>query len=130
MKDLKLAITINKPAKEIFDFTLNPKNTLKWVDFIAVEETNEWPPKLGTVYRNRGADDADWSELALTEFEQDRLFTMSKTDGSYHVRYTFTPISPDKTELEYYEWTDRSELSVPFTMEPLQKLKKLLEQSS
>ncbi len=127
MKDLKLTITIDKSAKDIFDFTLNPKNTPKWIDFIAIEETNEWPAKLGTIYRNRGEDETEWSELKVTEYEPHTRFTMSKTDGSYHVRYILTPITPNSTELEYYEWTDKADLSVPFTLEPLQKLKHLME---
>jgi len=53
MKDLKLTIQIDKPAKDIFEFILNPQNTPKWIDFITVDETSEWPPKLGTPYRNR-----------------------------------------------------------------------------
>jgi uncharacterized protein YndB with AHSA1/START domain len=127
MKDLKLTIQIDKPAKDIFEFTLNPKNTPKWIDFITVEETNEWPPKLGTMYRNRGEDGDEWSELELTEYDPYKRFTLSEKDGSYNVRYTFTPLKATKTELEYYEWTDRDELSVPFTMEPLEKLKRILE---
>ena len=127
MKDLKLSITIDQPAKDIFAFALNPKNTPKWIDFISEEETNEWPPRLGTIYRNRGDNEAVWSEFAVTEYEQDRLFTLSKTDGSYHVRYTLSPITPTATELTYYEWTDSGELEIPFTMEPLQKLKAIIE---
>ncbi len=127
MKDLKLTIKINKSAKDIFDFCLNPNNTPKWVEFIAVEETNEWPPKLGTIYRNRGENDAEWSELRLTEYEPGIRFTLGKTDGSYNVRYTLLPLTPETTELEYYEWTDKGELSVPFTMGPLEKLKRVLE---
>jgi uncharacterized protein YndB with AHSA1/START domain len=130
MKDLKLAIEIDKPAKDIFEFTLNPKNTPKWVDFITVEETNEWPAKLGTTYRNKGDDSTDWSELELTEYELNKSFTLSKRDGSYNVRYIFTPLAADKTELVYHEWTDLEELSVPFTMEPLEKLKQILEASN
>jgi uncharacterized membrane protein len=129
MKELRLKIEIDKPAKDIFEFTLNPKNTPKWIDFIAVEETNEWPSKLGTIYRNMSDNDTEWSELELTEYNPYKRFTLSKKDGSYNVRYTFAPIAGDKTELEYYEWTDREDLSVPFTMEPLEKLKSIIEQA-
>jgi len=78
---------------------LNPANTPKWVDFIAQEQTNEWPPKLGTIYRNHSGD-GEWSELEVTSFSQDREFTLSRKDGSYHVSYTFKPIGqPDRAYL-------------------------------
>lgn len=128
MKDLKLTVTINKPAKVIFEFTLNPKNTPKWIDFIIEEETNEWPAKLGTIYRNRGDASGKWSEFEITEYEPFKSFTLSKKDGSYHVRYLFTPITPDRTELDYFEWTGKGDLDVPFTIEPLQKLQRILEE--
>jgi hypothetical protein len=130
MKDLKLSIDIDKPAKEIFEFTLNPKNTPKWIDFIMIEETNEWPPKLGTVYRNRGELSTAWSELEVTEYMQDKVFTMSRKDGSFRVRYVLTALTPGSTRLDYYEWTDKGELSQPFTMEPLMKLKRIMEEGS
>lgn len=127
MKELRLTITINTSAKELFNFTLNPQNTPRWIDFIAEEAANDWPPQLGTIYRNRGKDDPTWSELKITEHEPDKSFTLSKTDDSYHVRYVFTPLGPHTTELEYYEWTEQGELAVPFTMEPLEKLKRVVE---
>jgi hypothetical protein len=127
MKNLKLTIEINKPARDIFAFTLNPKNTPKWIDFIAVEETNEWPVKLGTIYRNRADTNTEWSDLKVTEFEQDKRFALSKKDGSFHVRYVLTPVATDTTRLDYYEWTDNGELGEPFTIEPLQKLKRIIE---
>lgn len=56
MKPLKLTAIINRSAREVFAFTIDPKNTPSWVDFIEHEETSEWPVRLGTVYRNHGAD--------------------------------------------------------------------------
>jgi uncharacterized protein YndB with AHSA1/START domain len=127
MNVLKLSIEINKPAQEVFEFALNPKNTPKWIDFIAEEETNEWPVHLGTIYRNRGDSKAKWSEYELTEYQPTKSFTMRKKDGSYHVRYLFTPINNDTTRLDYFEWTDEGEIEEPFTMGPLQKLKSVVE---
>ncbi|MEI7563640.1 MAG: hypothetical protein WCJ39_08670 [bacterium] len=52
MKENKLTIIINKPINEVFEFSTNPKNTHLWVDSIKEEITNEYPPKMGTIYKN------------------------------------------------------------------------------
>ncbi len=126
MKDKKLSIVINKPVSEVFEFTTNPANTSKWIDGIAVEETNETPPKLGTIYRNKG-EGGSWNEYEMTEFEKDKTFTLTRLNGDYHVRYTFNPVD-EGCDFEYYEWVDEGELDDTFSQEVLEKLKSTMEQ--
>lgn len=128
MKSNKLTIQINRSAQDIFEYTLNPSNTPKWVDSILEEKTNESPPKLGTIYKNRG-EDGVWRELELTKFEPGKMFVLTSHDSGYNVRYTLTPAGDNTAELEYYEWMNKGELEELFTPEPLKKLKTILEQS-
>lgn len=128
MKENKLSIVINKPVSEVFEFTVDPSNTPKWIDGISVEETNEIPPKLGTIYRNKGQN-GNWNEYEMVEFEKDKTFTMSRLNGDYHVRYTFTPSENGGCEFEYYEWVNSGELDDTFSQEVLEKLKNIVEQS-
>ncbi|HZE87364.1 MAG TPA: SRPBCC family protein [Methylomirabilota bacterium] len=114
MKDKKLTIQINKPLSEVFAFVIDPKNTPKWIDFITVEETNEWPVKMGSIYRNKRNSD-EWSEYKVTQFKEDEMFVFTKSDNNYHVKYIFTPLDGKKTELEYYEWVDDGEIGEEFT---------------
>lgn len=111
----------------MFDFTLDPVNTPKWVSSIVQEMRNENPTKLGTVYKNQNKE-GKWSEYEVTEFEPNKVFVMSQKSGSYHVKYTFTVVSENQTELEYYEYVDNGEIDEPFTQDVLQKLKNVMEQ--
>jgi uncharacterized protein YndB with AHSA1/START domain len=126
MKSKRLFIQINKPAHEVFEFVTNPTNTPKWIDSIVVEQTNESPPRLGTIYKNQNRA-GEWSEYEMIAFEPNKMFIMRNRGSGYHVKYTLVPVSNDTTKLEYYEWTDDGELTDIFTMEILEKLKAILE---
>lgn len=122
MKQNKLTIRINKPVHEIFTWLLNPKNTPLWVSSVVKEERNEELTKIGTTYRNLGKNEK-WNEYKITEFEEDKLFTFSLSDGNYNCRYTFRPLGDNITELTYFERVEEGEIEEPFTMEILSKLK-------
>ncbi|HVX58372.1 MAG TPA: SRPBCC family protein [Candidatus Saccharimonadales bacterium] len=126
MKSKKLSIQINRPVAEVFEFVTDPANTPKWIDFITQERTNEWPPKLGTVYQNQDTS-GQWRELVMTKFEQGKMFVMSSKESGYHVKYTLNPIDDNSTEMIYEEYVEQGELEDPFTIEILQKLKAVIE---
>ncbi|MGA2667269.1 MAG: SRPBCC family protein [Patescibacteria group bacterium] len=123
LKENKLTVRIKKLPKDVFEFTINPKNTPKWLEMIKSEETNEWPIKVGTKYRNKRKD-GEWTEYIVTVLESNKLFEIKSADGNYHTRYTYKRFE-DGTELEYYEWVDKGEIDSPFMIDILDKLKKL-----
>ena len=105
MKDLKLKIIINRSVSEVFEFTTNPKNTPLWVPQITNEETNEWPIKIGSIYRNT-VNNINWSEYKVSEFIKNKMFVFDRVGSSYHVKYVFKELPDNRTDLEYYEWVD------------------------
>lgn len=127
IKDNTLTIHIEKPAEEIFAFTINPKNTPLWVETIVTEETNEWPVKIGSIYRNKNKN-GEWAEYEVIKYQHNKMFVFRKNDKNYHVWYSFKPVEKNTTKLIYYEWVDSGELTQPFAYEALEKLKRLLEQ--
>jgi uncharacterized protein YndB with AHSA1/START domain len=125
MKQNKLTVRINKPVAEVFGFTLNPDNTPLWIDSIVKEEADS-RPGLNARYRNFNQK-GEANEYLITAFELNKSFVMTMIGNDYKVRYTFTPLFGNETEVEYFEWSDAGELSDPFMMTPLEKLKIILE---
>jgi hypothetical protein len=126
MKDIRVTIQINRPIADVFAFTINPKNTPLYVDSVVAEETNEWPVKLGTIYRNK-TKDSEWSEYTVIEFKENELFALSKKDNGLLVRYTFKQIDGNTTELKYYVQKSKGEIDEPFIKSIVDKLKIVLE---
>jgi len=126
MKEITLKIKVNKPVSEVFEFTLDPKNTPRWIDSIELEEVSNWPAGVGTEYRNKGKD-GHWSTYTLVEIKPGKTFVLSKDDNNYKVQYKFIPIDESSCEFEYHEWVEHGELDDPFEQENLKQLKEVLE---
>ena len=128
MKKNKITIIINKPIKDVFEFTINPKNTPTWILSIKEEIAEEYPPKLGTIYKNRSKT-SNWNFYKVIGFEKNKKFTLSDLNGNYFVRYTYKELDNNKTKMEYFEWIQKGELENPFTKDILEKLKVVLEKN-
>jgi uncharacterized protein YndB with AHSA1/START domain len=121
VKDVTQSITIDHPAQEVFDFTIDPANTPKWVDGVVKEVTSEVPTQLGTIYKNQGRD-GSWATFEITAFEPGSMFEMTKTGDSTHVRYTFKSSGNTQCKLVYYVWVDKGEVSERFSEDNIQKV--------
>ena len=125
MKENKLSIRINKPVSEVFDGTIDPVSTPKWISSI-VEEKVDFPIKLGSTYQNTN-DGKSWNMYTVSQFEQNKVFELTDNNSLYRVKYSYTPISDTETELEYFEWMQEGELEYPLAIESLEKLKHVIE---
>lgn len=126
MKTNTLTIQLKQSPQEVFEFALDPRNTSQWVNSIVEEQTNEWPIKNGSVYRNKNREGV-WNEYVVSDFIQNKQFVFNLQNNHYHCRYVLTP-KENGTELEYHEWVDDGDLDAPFTLEDLRNLKSALDQ--
>ncbi len=127
MKENKLTIIINRPVEAVFEFTTNPINTHVWIESIQEEIVEKYPPEIDTIYKNT-SNGVDWDVYKVVEFLPNKIFTLSDSESNYHVRYSYTVLDFQVTELEYFEWMENGELTNPFKQEVLEKLKSVLEQ--
>lgn len=123
MQDNKLVIQINKPLADVFAFCITPPKAKLWVPNIIDETTNEWPVKIGTVYTEHKDDETSFN-IIVTDHKENEYIEWKTENGNYRVRYTFTPIDQNATQLEYVESGD---VDKPFTQEVLEELKQVLE---
>ena len=123
MKENKLKIFINKPVKEVFDYSLESNNVPKWITSIK----EEIPVKIGTKLRNIGVDSEKWNKYEIIAFEPPKTFTLKRLNGDYFVRYTCTE-KDNGTEFEYFEWAENGELDDLMEMSALELLKRLIEE--
>lgn len=128
MQENKLTVKINKSVSEVFEFTLNPKNTPLWIKYVDFETTSTWPVKVGTTYENHSKKGQVFT-FRVTELVKDDHFELEEvgSPSKYQCRYTFRKLSEDSTEFEYYEWVRSGELHFPFTQDILEKLKQVME---
>ncbi len=126
MRENNISVVINRAIEDVFLFTITPSNTSSWIPSIEREETDEWPVKIGSRYKSVGKD-GHWSEYVVTDIQTNRIFELVSKDGNYHVRYTYSALTPSQTQLEYFEWMNTGDLKDPFEQIVLDNLKNALE---
>lgn len=126
MKENKLTIFINKPVKEVFEYSLESNNVPKWINSIKEEIPEERPVKLGTKLINIGVDSQEWNKYEVIDFQPPRTFTLKRLNGDYFVKYTCTE-KDNGTEFEYFEWAEYGELDGLMEMSAFELLKELIE---
>lgn len=126
MKENKLNIFINKPIKEVFNYSLESNNVPKWITSIKEEIPSERPVKVGTKLKNIGINSDTWNYYEVIDFVENKTFTLKRLNGDYFVKYTC--IEKDNgTDFEYFEWAENEELADLMEMSALKLLKNNIE---
>lgn len=129
LKSNSLTVIIKKPIAEVFKFTIDPKNTSKWVNGIKIEETNEWPPRIGTIYQNRGSI-GSWNVYKVSKYQINKEFELIKQDNStYHVNYSYFSLPNKSTKLVYHEWVTTGTIASPMTQNEMNRLKEVITEN-
>ena len=132
MKKNTLTIDIRKPVPVVFQFTLNPKNTPKWIPSVLEEKTSDPIVKIGTIYSqktNAEKKEAKQTALVVTGFIENRRLDFHLVNGEYSCSYRYKAI-PTGTRLTYSEEKGfNGKIESPMKIKNLKMLKKLIEEN-
>lgn len=130
MKKNTLIIEIKCPIGEVFQFTLNPTNTPKWIKSVIEEKTSDKLVKVGTIYSQKTLSSANQiSETAfvITGFIENKQLDFHLVNGKYTCSYIYENIH-EGTRLTYSEEAGvDGNLEDPLNISALETLKQLLE---
>lgn len=126
MKQNRLVIQIKKPIPELFKFAITPPNSTLWIPGVVKEETNDFPVRIGTIYKLTN-ENGNVSEMAVVNIKENKIVEWISSDKNYHCRYTFISLDKNTSELQYFEWVNIGEIQEPFTQKVLDKLKSVVE---
>lgn len=116
----EIRIVINASPEKLFEFTVEPKNTSKWIEGIEEETVNTDQIGLGTIYTNR------FGNLEVTDYERNKFFELTNKDTGYICSYTYRKQEDDSTEITYFEYMqDGSELAEPMDRKHFETLQTL-----
>jgi hypothetical protein len=122
MQTNEIRITIKAPPEEVFEYTIEPKNTKYWVTDSVEMKTDTEQIDLGTKYSN------EYATRDVIDYERDKFIELADVDGIYSCSYTFRKIDNDSMELIFFESNiDGSALEYPLSKKSFNKLKEILE---
>lgn len=103
----KIQVLIHRPIEEVFNFVVEPANTVQWLDVVAeAEKTSEGDLGVGSVYRQlfklRGAANQEMF-FEITTFEPHQQMAFQRTGGQYLIRGTYTFEAKDGGTLLTYD---------------------------
>lgn len=130
MKKNTLIVEINRPLEEVFQFTVNPINTPKWIKSVIEEKTSDQPVKVGTIYSQKTRSNTNQiSETAfvITGYIENKQLDFHLVNGKYTCSYIYESVDGG-TKLTYSEEAGvDGNLEDPLGISSLETLKQLLE---
>jgi len=127
MHESLLSIKINTSVENLFDFTINPDNTHKWIEWIK-KEWVEWEKiQIWSIYKCESWN-GNISASEVVNLIPNSLFHIKSLDSHFEVIYFYTRIDNNQSILNYYQFmSDKTPLSKSLWQEHLEVLKNILE---
>tara|TARA_B100001179_G_C18604376_1_gene413091 strand:- start:357 stop:731 length:375 start_codon:yes stop_codon:yes gene_type:complete len=120
----EIRMIVHAPHTEVFEFTVEPKNTKHWVKDSVEMSTDTKQINLGTQYSN------EYVTREVTDYERDKFIELSDTHTPYTCSYSFRKISDTTTEIIFFESSNNEEeLEHPLEHKHFEQLKELLEKN-
>jgi len=121
MKTNQVRINIKANISKVFEFTLDPNNTSRWIESITEEKVDTKKIGMGTIYTN------DFGSYTVTDYDRDKFFELTDHKTGYICSYTFKE-KDQETEIIYFEYMENGEdLKDPLDQKSFELLKELLE---
>lgn len=124
-----VTIEIARPVEVVFEFTVDPTNTPKWIESIVVERRSDKVVAVGTTYANVSKGKSRETIYEVIAYEPNRLFQLRRVGSDYVCTYIFEAINQGyATKLTYTEEVGSDQKLVdPLGAETFENLKAILE---
>ena len=122
MKTNEIRIEIERPIKDVFEYTLEPQNKSIWCSIITEESVDTEQIGITSIYRN------NLGSFKVSDYERNIFLELMSLDEKFQCSYSFRKIDDNTTELIYFEaMLDGSDLTEAMDKKYFKKLKELLE---
>ncbi len=122
MKTNEIRIVISKPQREVFEYTLEPKNMPHWIEFLDEQGVDTEQIGMGTRYMNH------LGNFTVIDYERDKFMEIEDKSQYFKASFSFRKIDDEQTEIVYFESKYNGEdLSNPLKKEYFENLKELIE---
>ena len=122
MKTNEIRIEIERPIKDVFEYTLEPQNKSIWCSIITEESVDTEQIGITSIYRN------NLGSFKVSDYERNIFLELMSLDEKFQGSYSFRKRDDNTTELIYFEaMLDGSDLTEAMDKKYFKKLKELLE---
>jgi len=122
MKTNEIRIEIERPIKDVFEYTLEPQNKSIWCSIITEESVDTEQIGITSIYIN------NLGSFKVSDYERNIFLELMSLDEKFQCSYSFRKIDDNTTELIYFEaMLDGSDLTEAMDKKYFKKLKELLE---